>query len=114
MPGIHKLSARKVQTLTKSGRHSDGGGLYLSVSKSGSKAWCYMWAKNGKRREMGLGGYPGVPLSLARERAQNARELVAIDKDPISERRKQIVVSFGEAADHLVDTLSIDWTNEKT
>jgi len=62
---------------------------------------------------MGLGGYPGVTLSLARERAQNSRELLAIDKNPILERRKQVVVTFGEAADHLVETLARDWTNKK-
>jgi len=113
MPGIHKLSARKVQSLSKPGRHSDGGGLYLNVKQTGGKSWCYMWTKNGRRREMGLGGFPGVTLSVARERAQSARELVANDKDPILEKRKLVVVTFGEAADHLVDTLKQDWSSEK-
>jgi len=111
--GIHKLSARKVNSLTIPGRHSDGGGLYLSVTKTGGKSWCYMWVRNGRRREMGLGGFPGVTLASARERAQSAREMVANDRDPILERRKQVVISFGEAADHLVDALSQDWSSEK-
>ena len=113
MPGIHKLSARKVHSLKKTGRHSDGGGLYLAVTKTGGKSWCYMWVRNGRRREMGLGGYPGVQLSIARERAQSARELVANDKDPILEKRKNVVITFGEAADHLVETLKHDWSSEK-
>jgi hypothetical protein len=33
---IHKLSARAVATLAKPGRHSDGGGLYLSISRDGA------------------------------------------------------------------------------
>lgn len=107
MPGIHKLSARKVQSLSKPGRHSDGGGLYLNVKNTGGKSWCYMWVRNGRRREMGLGGFPGVTLSMARERTQSARELVANDKDPILAKRKDVVVTFGEAADHLVETLTL-------
>ena len=62
---------------------------------------------------MGLGGYPGVTLSAARDRAQQARELLAEQKDPIQERKRQIVVSFGEAADHLVETLRQEWSSEK-
>lgn len=113
MPGIHKLSARKVESLSRPGRHSDGGGLYLNVKTTGGKSWCYLWVRNGRRREMGLGGFPGVTLSSAREREQSARELVANDKDPILERRKQVIVTFGEAADHLVETLKQDWSSEK-
>jgi len=67
------------------GRHSDGKGLYLLVKKTGRKSWVYMWNRNHRRREMGLGGFPDV----------------------------RAVKSFGEAADHLVETLQADWTNEK-
>ena len=62
---------------------------------------------------MGLGGFPDVSLALAREKAQAARELIATDKDPLREKQKTVVKSFGEAADHLVETLKSDWTNEK-
>jgi len=113
MPGIHRLSARKVESLKRPGRHCDGGGLYLSVAKGGSKSWCYMWVIKGRRREMGLGGYPGVTLSNARGRAQVAREMVANGKNPILERRKEVVLTFGEAADHLVENLKQDWSSEK-
>jgi len=36
MPGIHRLSARKVESLKRLGRHCDDGGLYLSVAKADS------------------------------------------------------------------------------
>ncbi len=51
---LHKLSDVAVKAEKASGRHSDGGGLYLWVSPSGSKSWLFMWARDGKRREMGL------------------------------------------------------------
>ncbi|WP_353817152.1 Arm DNA-binding domain-containing protein [Mesorhizobium sp.] len=53
---LHKLSDVAVKAVKASGRHSDGGGLYLWVSPSGSKSWLFMWARDGKRREMGLPG----------------------------------------------------------
>ena len=37
--GIHKLTARTVSTAKAQGRHSDGGGLYLVITKTGSKQW---------------------------------------------------------------------------
>ena len=66
---LHKLSdvAARSDRL-KPGRHSDGGGLYLNVSPSGSKTWLFMWARDGKRREMGLGSYPVVSLATPGQR----------------------------------------------
>ena len=33
---LNRLTARQAQTLTEAGRHCDGGGLYLSISKTGA------------------------------------------------------------------------------
>jgi len=71
---LHTLSARTVATLTKPGRHSDGGGLYLSIAASGARSWVFMWKADGKRREMGLGALRDVPLAKARERAAEPSE----------------------------------------
>jgi Arm DNA-binding domain len=65
---LHTLSARTVATLTKPGRHSDGGGLYLNITVSGARSWVFMWKADGKRREMGLGPLRDVLLAKARER----------------------------------------------
>ena len=114
LAGMHKLTTRKIMSVKTPGRLSDGRGLYLRVKKTGRKSWVYMWSKDHRRREMGLGPYPDVSLALAREKAQQARELIANDKDPINEKKKTVVKSFGEAADHLVATLQADWSNEKS
>ena len=52
--GINRLSARAVETVKKPGLLADGGGLYLQVSKSGTKSWLYKFMLNGRSREMGL------------------------------------------------------------
>jgi hypothetical protein len=52
---INKLNARTVDALTKSGRHGDGGGLYLSITKAGARRWVFLFRWQGKPTEMGLG-----------------------------------------------------------
>ena len=42
-----------------------------------------------RRRDMGLGGYPDVAIGTARERAQEARKLIAAGLDPIAENQRQ-------------------------
>ena len=39
---IHKLTARAAETISKPGRHSDGGGLYLSISAEGRRRWVFL------------------------------------------------------------------------
>jgi hypothetical protein len=63
---LNKLSDAAAKAARKPGRHSDGGGLYLNVSPTGTKSWLFIWARDGKRREMGLGAYPAVTLAVSR------------------------------------------------
>jgi integrase len=110
---LHKLSARAVATLTKPGRHSDGGGLYLNITATGARSWVFMWKVAGKRREMGLGSLRDVPLAKARERAADARQKLADGLDPIAVRDKPKVMTFGEAADALIESMSSSWSSNK-
>jgi integrase len=111
---LHKTSARTVSALAAPGRHSDGGGLYLSISPSGAKSWVFMWKVAGKRREMGLGSLRDVPLAKARQRAADARQKLADGLDPLATRdRPKVMMTFGEAADALIDSMSASWRNEK-
>ena len=114
---VDKLSARGVATATKPGRHSDGGGLYLVVDLSGAKRWLFMYRRDGRQKEMGLGGLGGVSLADARRRRDEARKLLAAGLDPIEEKRtaavKSDVVTFGAFVDQLVPELSKGFKNAK-
>jgi integrase len=72
-----------------------------------------MWKVAGKRREMGLGSLRDIPLAKARERAAEARQKLADGLDPIATRHKPKVMTFGEAADALIESMSSSWRNEK-
>ena len=67
-------------------RVSDGGGLLLDVRPTGAKVWLVRLTVHGKRRDMGLGGYPLVSLKTARQEAEKARRLAAEGADPIGQR----------------------------
>src|SRR6516225_7507433 len=108
-----RLTARKVET-AKAGKHSDGGNLYLIVSPLGSRKWVLRFTWRGKAREMGLGTPATVSLADAREKAANARRMIAQGLDPIHERKRAGgVPTFGEMADQVCETLSSGFRNEK-
>ena len=85
---MYKLTAIGIKSLP-SGKHEDGGGLRIVVSKSGRGKWVYRYTCYGQRREMGLGQHPAVSLKQAREAAADARAIIAQDIDPITERSKR-------------------------
>ena len=110
---LNKLSDVSVKAAKKAGRHSDGGGLYLNVSSTGSKSWLFMWVKDGKRREMGIGPYPVVTLAKARGKAADCRAAIEEGRDPIAEKAKEAEPTFGECADRFIESIKAEWRNDK-
>ncbi|HRK18358.1 MAG TPA: integrase arm-type DNA-binding domain-containing protein [Hyphomicrobiaceae bacterium] len=123
---LSKLTALEVKRLTKPGRHSDGGGLYLVIDTAKndgdtpSKRWVFMYRRksDGRRSEMGLGGLVNVSLARARELAQEARATIAGGHDPIrardaSKASVQTIPTFLEAANAYIAAKEPGWRNEK-
>ena len=81
-----KLSAAKAKALTTPGMHGDGEGLYLNVTRSGSRSWVQRISIDGRRREIGLGPLPTVSLARARGLAAANRTAVAEGRDPLAEK----------------------------
>lgn len=111
---LNRLNPRAVTTITKPGRHADGGGLYLSVGPGAARRWVFLFRWRGKLKEMGLGSGSSVPLARAREKAAAAREQVADGLNPLEVKRASAAVpTFGELADAVVKDLGPQWKNEK-
>ena len=112
---LNKLTARGVASITKPGRHGDGGGLYLVVDKSGAKRWVFLFRRDGTLREMGLGGLKSVTLARARELAGEARANLQAGVDPIAAKNNAPVVvpTFGEEADDFIEAMKPQFRNEK-
>ncbi len=119
-----ELSPLVVGRLKEPGHHAVGGvaGLYLYVSESGARSWVLRVLIAGKRRHMGLGGFPDVPLVLAKEKARQAREAIGQGLDPILQRRaaasqlrssQSLEKTFKDAAESYIDAHSDGWKNAK-
>lgn len=122
MRGSNKLTALKVDKLTKPGRFADGNNLYLQIGPTGAKSWLFRFMRDGAARKMGLGPYPVVTLAMARDKALECRRKLVDDIDPIDERRetrlarraeKAKAMTFKEAAGKYIDAHKAGWKNAK-
>ena len=108
----YKVTAAFVRTVKKPGRYGDGHGLYLLVTPTGARCWVQRLVIRGRRRELGLGGFPLVTLAEAREKAFDNRRLARSGGDPLTEKRKdQGVPTFEEAAARVIDIHRPSWKN---
>jgi integrase len=117
-----KLNARRVETLTRPGRYSDGGNLYLRISPNGGKRWSFFYRTGDKMRDLGLGSAAKGQVSLAeaRDKAAEARALIRAGIDPIAvmgkearEKRDRTIPTFGEFADDYLKSHRPKFRNEK-
>jgi len=111
--GIHRLSAVEVKTKASAGHYADGGGLYLQVSKWGTKSWVFKFTLRGRTRGMGLGPIHTYSLAEARAKAADLRKTVAEGRDPIEERKDAMAQADAEAANTMTFKEAIERTLEK-
>ena len=98
MRALHRLSAAQIANEKRPGRHRDGGGLALHIREDGSAQWVFIFQRQGRRREMGLGSRNALTLKEARERAHEARRKLAAGLDPINDRLASRRQEAAEAA----------------
>ena len=107
------LSATRAKALKDPGRHSDGGGLHLFISKRGAKSWVQRITIDGRRRDVGLGGFPTVSLAQARGKAADNRAAVAEGRDPLAEKHAPALPTFREAAYTVHEANGPRWRNAR-
>jgi len=117
-------SAKSVEAIKEVGYHTCAKGLYLQVSKQGTKSWLFRYTSpiTKKRREMGLGSLDFVSLAEARQLAVDNKRLVVSGKDPIEERKQSQIIkqleqarnlTFREIAEACIASKSHEWKNAK-
>jgi hypothetical protein len=130
MPRIAiELTALDVKRLTHPGGkrnvlRSVGGvpGLHLQINPNSGRSWVLRTKVGTLRRDIGLGGFPGVTLSQARDKARDARAKIEAGVDPVEERkaaRAALVASqgrgltFADAVDRCLATKLDGFRNPK-
>ena len=106
------LTAAFIRTVSRAGRYGDGRGghgLSLLVKPTVNGRWSKTWAQRirigGRVVSLGLGSYPAVSLSLARERALTNRQAVEEGRDP----RRRHAVTFSEAMVSVIELHRTNW-----
>ena len=113
------LTARNIETAKEPGRYSDGNGLYLVVRAGGSRQWVFLYRRDGKLKEMGLGSpLKGVTLAMARESSRrSARRHGARRRSARSASRSRKggrgIPTFGAYALALVERIEEGFSNPK-
>lgn len=122
MATINRLSAQAVARNTKPGLYSDGGGLYLQITKGGVKSWLFRYMRNGKARGMGLGPLHTISLAEARTKALSCRKQLLDGTDPLDQKQARKVAkkiedtkkfTFMECALAYIEAHRAGWKNAK-
>jgi len=125
MPRVAKeLSAIEISRLKEPGYHFVGGvaGLILQVTDNGARSWILRTTVGGRRRDIGLGGYPTQTLAGAREKARETVAQIRQGADPLEQRKaaksalaaaRAAAITFEEAAKKYIADNEAGWTNAK-
>ncbi len=124
-----ELSALDVKRLTHPGgvgnvNFAVGGvaGLRLQVTSTNATSWLLIATVAGKVRQIGLGGYPDVSLSQARDLAREMRDKIRRGIDPVEERKaakaalfaaQKRGLTFDDAVDKFLAHKLEELTNDK-
>ncbi|WP_295951775.1 tyrosine-type recombinase/integrase [Rhodoferax sp.] len=103
-----KLSDTLLRTLKTPGKHFDGAGLYLELTKAGGRYWRMKYRHGGKEKRLAFGVYPAVGLKAARDLATDARKVLEAGDDPGQVRKAEKAKSTHEAVNTL-EAVTLDW-----
>lgn len=93
------VAVRNAKPGAKAIKLADGGGMFLLLTPAGGKLWRLKFRIDGREKLLAIGTYPEIGLGEARRRREEARELIALGKDPSREKQHEKVRARIKAAD---------------
>jgi integrase len=113
-----RLTAIKIKN-AGSGKHFDGGGLYLDVRPNGARYWRLKYRFGGRENLLAFGTYPEVSLAEARERRTDARRFLRDGINPAVVRnaaraaaRRDSDAAFPSIANAWLEFKRQEWADE--
>src|SRR5882724_4348969 len=89
MPVKNDTYFRHLKAGEKDYKRSDSGGLFMLVTRTGSKLWRYAYNFDSKQKLLALGQYPVTSLADARIKRDDAKKLLAEGIDPSVNRKEE-------------------------
>lgn len=91
-----EIQALKPDAKRYAAKDKSNNGLFIDVKPSGKKAWQYRYSVNGKQETLTLGNYPDILLSEARQKRNDAANLVANNISPnVQKQQERKAMSMG-------------------
>ena len=105
------IAIKSLKPKDKTFKVADRDGMYLTVSKTGTKTFRYDYRINGRRETLTIGRYGkyGMTLAVAREKLADAKNLIAEGVSPAREKKREKVRSKAEGT---FGELAQQWLNE--
>lgn len=119
---MSKLTQAFVRTIETPGSYHDERGLILRVSPKGTKSWVLRYQLANRRRDLGLGAFPGVSLKAARLAVDTHRLDLSRGIDPLDKRaalqdlqslKAMAAVAFKSEAERYISTHRQSWKNPR-
>lgn len=104
---------RSLKAADKEQKHFDGGGLYLSIPKTGRKLWRMAYRFEQKTKLLSFGGYPAISLKDARQRRDEAKKLLANGIDPGAQKKAAKEEQLSEVKDTF-QNIALEWHDTRT
>ncbi len=86
---LTEMKCRHAKPADKPYKLSDGGGLFLLVSTSGSRLWRFKYRFQSREQVRAYGAYPDVPLAKVRELHAADRKTLAAGQNPSDAWRQE-------------------------
>ena len=109
-----RLTVKFLDGVKKPGKYYDGtDGLFIQVYPTGAKCWQQRVTIRGRRRTLGLGGYPRTPLKAARAAASENHRLVDAGEDPVVRKRCAAVPTLEKAVAAVIKIRRSQWKSAR-
>ncbi|MEX2326666.1 MAG: integrase arm-type DNA-binding domain-containing protein [Pseudomonadales bacterium] len=122
MPKVAKvLTPMALRKLNREGIYSVGGvaGLQLRIAPSGAKYFILRIRFGGKRRDIGIGPFPEISVTVARSRAAEIKDKIRQGVDPLIERKlfkadlANAAPTFDQCAERYITSKEVEFKNPK-
>ena len=107
------IEIKNAKPKEKQYRLADGGGLCLLVLPTGAKYWQLRYRFDAKGKLLALGVYPDVKLVTAREKAREAKSVLAAGNDP-AEVKKQAKMAKQVSQANTFEVVAAEWFELKS
>lgn len=110
---LYRYLHRSLKVADKEQKHFDGGGLYLSIPKTGRQLWRMAYRFDQKTKLLSFGEYPTITLKDARQRRDEAKKLLANGIDPGAQKKAAKEEQISEVKDTF-QSIALEWHDTRT